>query len=140
MSSSVSTLALVLVGWIGLAVFCCGGSRFESVDRPQAGAVSVSAETLIREYEANEVAADVAYKGKRLAVFGKVESIGKDILDTPYVTLSSNGEHAFASVQCMFDDAAIGHLSTLTKGVSVTVEGTCDGKLGNVLLKDCSLR
>jgi hypothetical protein len=140
MSPSVWNLFLVLGLWIGLTMFCCAGSGGRSTSVYPPGSISVSAGTLIQEYEDNEVAADGTYRGKRLAVTGKIESIGKDILDNPYVTLSSDGNISFPSVQCMFDDKAIGVLSSLRKGMSITLEGTCDGKLGNVLLKDCSLR
>ena len=90
-------------------------------------------------YEANEVAADAKYKSKILKVTGVVDSIGKDILDTPYVTLTSGGQYEVWGVQCMFDKKHEPELAQLTKGQTVTVQGKCDGYLINVLMKDCVL-
>ena len=74
---------------------------------------------------------------RNLRVTGTVESIGKDILDSPYVVLKSGAEYSIGGVQCVFDDNAPG-LSGLTKGQTVTLTGLCKGKsIGSVLLKDC---
>jgi len=94
---------------------------------------------LVAEYEANEIAADRKYKGKMVQVSGIVESIGKDILDTMYVTLDSGQEFGITHVQCYFDNSAESYLSSLQKGRSVVITCRCDGKFGNVLLKDCDL-
>jgi hypothetical protein len=102
--------------------------------------ISVTATTLYHDYEGNEVAADEKYKGKTLAVSGTVDSIGKDISDTMYVTLSSGKQYSITSVQCIFGDEHKSALARLSKGQKVTVKGRCDGKFGNVLLRDCSLQ
>jgi len=101
--------------------------------------VSVTATSLYQDYEANEVAADEKYKSKTLAVSGTVDSIGKDIADTMYVSLSSGKQYSITNVQCMFGDEHKNALSRLNKGQKVTIKGRCDGKFGNVLLKDCVL-
>jgi len=98
-------------------------------------AISVSASELTSAYNANEVSADDKYKDKVLSVSGTVDSIGKDITDTPYVTLQASGD--FLGVQCMFDDQYKGELAKLQKGQHVTLRGTCKGKSLNVLLADC---
>lgn len=46
-------------------------------------AIVISPRTLYSEYKENEVAADMKYKDKLLRIEGKVDSIGKDILDDP---------------------------------------------------------
>ena len=97
--------------------------------------ISVSANTLAAAYTANEVAADDKYKGKELTVSGTVESIGKDITDTSYVTLAASGD--IFGVQCMFDDQYKGQLAKLQKGQRVQLHGTCKGKTLNVILADC---
>lgn len=100
--------------------------------------ISVSAQRLFSDYESNEVNADSKYKGKNLEVSGTIKSIGKDILDDPYITLKSGGDFEIFSVQCFFDDES--ELASLKKGQRVTVIGTCDGKFGNVTLKNCQLK
>jgi hypothetical protein len=69
-----------------------------------------------------------------------VDSIGKDISDTMYVTLSSGKQYSITNVQCMFGDEHKNALAKLSKGQKVTIKGRCDGKFGNVLLRDCSLQ
>ena len=145
MSSSVISLLSVFGMWLCLAVFCCGGGsagRYAAADKPATSdsAIAVSASDLLEDYEANEVAADQRYKDRQLIVTGKIDTIGKDILDSMYVTLESGKEFGITSVQCMFDDSNAASLAQLRKGATVTVSGTCNGKLGNVLLRDCSLQ
>lgn len=98
--------------------------------------LQVSAETLMSDYESNEVAADGKYKNKNIRVSGVIDNIGKDILDTPYVTLKTN-KNLF-SVQCMFDNSSEAVLATLRKDQELTMVGQVSGKLGNIILKDCS--
>ena len=49
----------------------------------------ISAADLMRQYLANEVAADINYKDKTILVSGIIQNVGKDILDTPYVAFQS---------------------------------------------------
>jgi len=95
--------------------------------------VDVSAKQLYADYEANEVSADDKYKGKVLRVSGTVLSIGKDVLDTPYVEFATGD--TVLGVQCMFDEPGV--LGSLKKGQKLTVRGKGDGKMGNVLLRGC---
>lgn len=141
MTPSLSSLLMAAGLWLGLTFFCCaGGSKFEpSESLPPNPSINVSAEQLIAEYKANEVAADQKYRGQLIQVIGQVDHVGKDILDSMYITLKGKGEYEFVSVQCMFDDSWGTRLSYLSEGDPVIVEGTCDGKMGNVLLKDCRL-
>lgn len=77
------------------------------------------------------------YKDKVVEISGTVDSIGKDITDTPYVTLQASGD--ILGVQCMFDNQYKGQLAQLQKGQQIRVQGTCKGKTLNVLLADCTL-
>ncbi len=99
--------------------------------------MEVSASDLYSAYEANEVSADQQYKGKRLLITGVVGSIGKDILDAPYVSLKID---YLQSVNCYFDDKNNKVLSQLSKGQKVQIIGTCAGlTLTDVVVKDCEL-
>ena len=97
----------------------------------------ISPSQLVREYDANEVAADQKYKGKRLTVSGSIDDIGKDIMGTAYITLSSN--HMFRDVQCFFPDVRAGQVAGLSKGQTVTVTGVCNGLMMHVILQSCTL-
>jgi len=96
----------------------------------------LTAPQLYAEYEANEVAADNRYKGKVVIVSGVVEDIGKDLLDNAYITMAS-GNMMFG-VQCFFAESEEQSFGSLSKGQQVSVKGRVGGKLGNVLLNDCS--
>lgn len=98
----------------------------------------MSARNLIGDYKANEVSADASYKGRALVVTGLVDTIGKDILDTPYVTLNSGERISFPSIQCMASRGDT-EFASLRKGQEIRVVGICKGKFGNVLLESCSI-
>lgn len=136
-----------------LALYCVlGGGSVDTTESPRSSSrsgvstpfprarppVSVSAKKLASEYKANEIAADQKYKDRVASISGTVESIGKDILATPYVVLTGAG--FFPAVQCFFSDADQGTLARLRKGQSITIRGRIDGEMGNVLVKECSVR
>ena len=100
--------------------------------------LTVSAVRLYADYDSNEVAADQKYKGKTLLVSGTVNDIGKDIMGTMYVTLVGHG--VIGQVQCFFAKSHAGELAGLSKGMSVSVKGRCDGKMMNVMMKGCTLQ
>jgi len=144
-----------IIYFIGLAIFgaAVGGSGYKDyAERAKAAAaqaqaevaqgeaapaaLEVTAEQLFADYEANEVSADNQYKGKTLAVSGKVAGINKDFSDEIYVELAAN---PFQSIQArgIPQDAA----AALKKGQSVTVECVGDGLMMTLpMLKNCSLR
>lgn len=95
----------------------------------------VTARTLVAEYSKNEVGADERFKEKRVRVTGKIESVGKDISDEPYVALSGGDE--LRSVQLFFADPKHANLGGLRRGQALTAICEVDGLMGNVLLKDC---
>ncbi len=101
-------------------------------------AIKITARELYAKYEANEIQADDLYKNKLLEVSGVIENIAKDILDNPYVSLKT--DNLIGSVQCMLADSEKQKASQLKKGASVTVEGKNDGKLMNVVLRNCKIK
>lgn len=107
---------------------------------PEPPVLKVTADQIFSDYTANEVAADAKYKSKMIEVSGIVGTIGKDIVDSPYVTLKAGGEYSISSVQCMFtkNDEAV--LATVVKGKTISLIGKVSGKLGNILLQDCRMR
>ena len=102
----------------------------ETVD-PYADAIAITAEDLYAAYDANEIAADKLYKGKKLRITGTVVDIGKDIRDNAYITLYT-GRYAF-SIQCYFKGNQLDAIAMLEKDQVVTVVGLCDGqdRIGN---------
>jgi len=95
---------------------------------------------LLESYEANEVKGDALYIDKKMRLTGTVQDIGKDILENVYITFEGNEEYSITSVQCFFKNKEeIAKVVELSKGDTITVIGTCDGKFGNVTIKDCVL-
>lgn len=104
-------------------------------------AIKVTAIKLSEDYKANEVSADAQYKGKLVEITGLVDSIGKDITDTPYVVLQTSQYAIVDRIQCMFSksDSDIQELSKVVKNQKITLGGKASGKLGNVLISDCKI-
>lgn len=114
-------------------------SSAEPTPEPAPSYIEVSATDLLAAYDENTVSADNQYKGQLLKVTGTVGSIGKDILDDAYVTLTNDNEYSIISVQCYFAKDNLEGISTLKEGDVVTITGTCDGSSLNVILKGCNL-
>jgi tRNA_anti-like len=90
-------------------------------------------------FDRNEVKADNDMKDKWFAVKGRIQKIGKDILNTPYVALGNGQEFSVFCVQCMFTDADQSVLAQLRPGETVAIAGKCSGKMGNVIMRECWL-
>lgn len=99
---------------------------------------------MLNEYEENEVAADLKYKGKTVVISGIISDIGKTESlfgeGTPYILFSNSGADSyFSTIQCGFSKKTeIEKLANCSKGQSVTVKGTCTGlSLFNVMMSNC---
>jgi hypothetical protein len=101
--------------------------------------LSVGADQLVNDYNANEVAADEKYKGKVIEVSGRIDSIGKDIGDSIYVTLMVGDSDfpAIPSPQLYFSDEHEREAADFVKGEPLRAKCRCDGKFMNILLKGC---
>lgn len=102
--------------------------------------IPVSAQQLLDEYDANEVAAQLKYQYKQVAVSGYVDSINvNSITGEPYVNLvGSPGEWTLCWVRCTFPPSAQTTLATLREGEYVTIIGTCTHYiLGSVMVDGC---
>ena len=102
-------------------------------------AIKVTASQLYTDYEANEVAADAKYKDKNVEISGTISSIGKDLMDTPYVALVVSPNNPVFSVQCMFDKSDQSKLTSLSKDSKIVLLGKVSSKLGNIIVRDCSI-
>lgn len=116
-------------------------AKEKDAEKPKASVIKITSKDLIKAYDDNEVKADKKYKDKQLKITGEITDIGKDITDTPYITLGNGDEFAAISVQCCFsDDQQIKKVGNLKKGETVTVTGTCDGQSLNIVVNDCTLK
>lgn len=101
--------------------------------------IDVSAVDLQKAYSDNEVAADEQFKDRLLRVSGVVKAIGKDIMDTPVVSLKTRD--MFNDVACSIaDNVNVATLSALKKGQKVAL--VCKGAgafIGSAIARDCVL-
>jgi tRNA_anti-like len=95
---------------------------------------TLTADQLLLEYKANEVAADDKYKGKVVLISGPIRQNGK-FMGMPYIVIGGDG--FLDGVQCMFGESA--GVASLSKDSQATVKGEVGGKKGNVLLRNCTL-
>lgn len=144
-----SLMVSPLVYFVGIAIFA-GTLGAVSAPRDDAHAVetesdaiSVLADTvelaarqLYLDYQANEIAADVLYKGKPLLISGDVEAIQGDFMDQPVVHLSA-GPDARVLLMGLTTSVAAG----LRKGETITAACTGDGMaLDAPTMRHCDLR
>lgn len=91
--------------------------------------------TVQQEYKDNAISADNAYKGKNLIVTGEVFDIGREVMQHPYVTFSSDGY--IGTFQMVFNNDEESLIAGLSKGDTITVVGECKGEsLGVIILLD----
>jgi hypothetical protein len=143
--SSLRTVGVVLAAVVVIAVIGIAGVVFVTNDGLPAFTtaspeppIEVSPVELVSLYVKNEVAADQRFKGKMVAVSGRVSSIGKDLLDNPYVTLDTGVESTFRELQCSLASGAIAEATKLTPGDRVTMRGKVLGLMGHVQLDGCT--
>lgn len=95
----------------------------------------IEADELWAAYDRNAVAADSAHKGRTYIISGTITDIGSDILGSPYIMLG-RGDHAWG-VQAMFETRRASQVAAMSKGQTVHVRCVVDGKLLNVIVKQC---
>lgn len=98
----------------------------------------VSATKLYNAYYANEVAADLKYKGEVVIVFGTIQDIGKGIMGKAYIVIGVDNSNG--GIQCFFTKGEEPSVARLSKGQKVTVKGEVAGKMGYVFVNNCRLQ
>lgn len=137
-----SVLVVLVLGMIGgFLEECDSGSEDSSgASGPRgdylAPAITVSAEELVAAYEGNAIAAGERFDAQWVIVTGIIQSISKDILGDPYVTLEGDAS-GIGSVQCMLADDAVQWGAARSAGETVALRGRVDGKLMNILVREC---
>lgn len=101
----------------------------ETTEEPEY--INVTSTELIDAYNDNQVSCKQNYDGKLLAVTGKVESVGTDIMNQTYVCLGHDTDYTFVGIQCFTkDDDQIAKIAELSEGDTITVYGT--GECGSL--------
>lgn len=126
------SLLLVAAIVIAVGLGCGGGNRAggsTTTDGPKTvaanPAIPIDAKALSREYDNNEIAADQKYKGKVMAVTGKVDDIAETFGN---VTIQMQGYKEIGmNVMCSFEDNAKAAVANVKKGSTITMIGTVTG-------------
>jgi len=88
------------------------------LDGQQAEVIFMSVIGLADEYDRNEIATDLKYKGKIIEVIGTVDSITKDAWGKLRVGLETGNRFKHASMQVVHEQEAM--LANLRKGQAAT--------------------
>jgi hypothetical protein len=140
----VAALLLLMIGGGGLFlvfIIVVLGATTEPTSPGSQPARTITADELVAAYKANEVAADQEFKDTTLIVTGHVDTIGKDILGAPYITISNfSGQHEIRRVQASFERSDEASLVGLSRGRQVSVRCRCSGLMMNVQLDQCVLQ
>ena len=100
--------------------------------------ISAGAAELFDEYHANEVAADLKYKGRDVLVVGTIQSIDKDVLNNIVVRMSTRNK--FQPVSLTLKRRFEGAAAAFKKGDILTFDCKGDGMIiGSPSMKECDL-
>ena len=137
---NIFNLTVITAVFVLLVLGCgkSGGGSTTSGPAADEKPIAVGAKTLTKEYDENELAADGKYKGKLLAVTGKITDIAETLGN---VTVQMEGHNMVVTVMCSFDESQKGAVSRLKKGQTAIMTGTGDGSTGGLYvgLEKCRL-
>lgn len=130
-------LLLVLILLIGLGIF--GYRKYnqphEDLSKGKAD-ISLTAEKIMADYEANEEEANKLYLEKTIDVKGQVVSMEKA---DGGVTVVLGNPDAMSAVRCEFLPESASDLSNVKSGQEIVVRGKCAGSLMDVIFQRCIL-
>jgi len=98
--------------------------------------IFISPDSLTASFDSNEALSDSLYLYKVLSVRGTITKILKRESGNYMITLGE-GTPGKSVVDCNLDTIYNHQLLSFTNGDSVTIRGTCAGRLQNVVLMQC---
>lgn len=114
-------------------------AAFVKAARSYANSAAISAVSLWKAFDDNEVAAEDTYKGKLVIVRGKISSITTDSTGNPMVSFDVD-RTGLVKVNCLFSKEDRSVLAQLKKGSEVIIPGICDGMLlKQVFISKCRI-
>jgi hypothetical protein len=110
-----------------------------AVRQPPVKPIDVSASDLASAYKDNEVLADEMFKGRPLAVTGKVHSITKDFMDN-IIVLLVNPNNQFEHIHAEVEDSEKGKAARLSRGSMIVMVCVGGGMIiGSPILNKCQI-
>lgn len=129
-NSIINLCAIATIGFL-LVLGCSAPKETSNASAPSNATatqadkpVSIAAKDLTKAYDDNELAADQKYKGKSLAVSGKIENIAETFGN---ITVSLQGHNMVLTVMCSFEDSEKSNVTALKKGQQTTLVGVGEG-------------
>ena len=114
-------------------------AKAEQKKQQAASMQAITASEYAAAYEANTVAADQQFKGKKFKVSGTVSDINTDFMGDPYLVLRSSG-NPFMGPQFGFEKSDAAQLAKVSKGSRVTMVCTGKGDVAKTpMAGDCTL-
>jgi hypothetical protein len=97
--------------------------------------LSVTAQKFEADYDANEIAADAKYKGRRFLLSGVIESINKDFTDEGFLTLRSG---SLTGVQAALNQRGMQNAGSLQRGEKIDLVCHSSSRvIGSAIAGDC---
>ena len=93
-------------------------------------AINITAQQIVKNYQANEDSANKIYLNKAIAITGEVLEAKKNQDGKPTVTLKSDDN--FSNIYCTLKNDA----GQIQGGSTITVKGICTGFLSDVVIID----
>ena len=119
-----------------IGIWSGGHSLVIMPNRWEDAEVKTRVDEIVSAYAKNEVQADSLYKGKVVAVVGRVFKVERDPWKGAVLILT--GDNVFGqSLYCVFDPTREGDLVNLTDGERVVIMGVGDGKNVDTKLAHC---
>jgi len=118
--------------------------RMESLPQaPTVNAAAMHAAALVKEFESNEVRANQLYRGKRVRIFGTVNTIEIDN-DGKIILTFKSSISTYNNARCYFSKSLGSRVASINANEEATVEGTVRGLGGGwegtkafVVLENC---
>ena len=102
---------------------------------PQYRAVDIN--TLITDYDNNQLAANDKYAGRLIKITGIIDNVSIDILGNPYITIKPSNDQYYmgTTIQCFTTET---EAKKVTNDAQATLGGKTDEmSMGIIVLKDC---
>jgi len=87
--------------------------------------IEITAEQMLKEFEADDSLPSKKYSGKLIAVSGVIKQVDKD--DHGFFTLALGNPNSMSSVRCAMDSLFTTDVQLLQKGQATTVKGMFTG-------------
>lgn len=128
-----AVISLLLIGVIGLAIGYYQWNKPKEDMASSKAEATVEAGALLKEYAADEDAANTKYLGKTIAVSGQVKESSTDA-GTVKVMLDTGQDFG---VYCTLDSLTRHARTSFPVGENITLKGKCDGLNLDVQLSRC---